>query len=116
MDNDIPVGAMEEVDDFNNPLEAVDDIMDENPEPVQAIAPVQAIVPGPAEPVYGRANGRSNREPQYNARYNQYRRTLGIGRRERELIGNCLNAKRQLKLLFYMQQFILQMIFKLIMQ
>ena len=95
MDDDIPVGAMEEVDDFNNPLEAVDDIMDENPEqvqaiaPVQALAPVQAIVPGPAEPVYGRTNGRSNREPQYNARYNQYRRTLGIGRRERELIGNC---------------------------
>ena len=32
----------------------------------------------PSTPVYGRSNGKSNRIPQYNARYNEYRRSLGI--------------------------------------
>lgn len=79
-----PIDSTEELQpDFNDDHSSA---MDEPVDQVQRSID-EPPASTPTTPVYGRTNGRSNRTPHYNARYNEYRRSLGIGTEELNLLG-----------------------------
>ena len=77
-DEDIPVGATEEIygDTMMSPDTAPSQSTSEVSEGQTVTAPITAEVKTPN--VLGREDGKSLRTPQYNARYNAYRRSIGV--------------------------------------